>query len=95
MPTTKPHPIPTHTHYCGCGDHRVCSKPFCVPGTLAHSDAWVCPDCEVTEKLEALQQAEEKRLCLQMLSSHPTVDFVNEVVTALAAFQSTTKGEQS
>lgn len=78
-----------HRHYCGCGDWRVCSKDYCAPGT---PDAWVCPDCEVTEKLEALQQAEEKRLCLKMLADHPTVDLFNEVMIGLAAFQSTKQG---
>ncbi len=52
----------THTHACQCGDHRVCSKDYCAPGTPAYLDAWLCPDCDLTEKLEALQAVEQHRL---------------------------------
>lgn len=47
---------PGHSHDCACGDYRVCTKP-CVAEDHCY-DGWVCPDCELTEKLEALHRAE-------------------------------------
>lgn len=37
----------THTHYCRCGDYRVCSKT-CDPHNPDTHDAvaWTCPQCE-------------------------------------------------
>lgn len=47
-----------HIHACGCGDYRVCSRD-CDRG---NRDPWTCPDCEVTEKLEALHRQELARI---------------------------------
>lgn len=56
MPTTKP-----HAHFCTCLDYRVCSKD-CEKDCNGLYHTWTCPDCEVTEKLEALHRQELARI---------------------------------
>jgi|DEB0MinimDraft_3_1074331.scaffolds.fasta_scaffold01536_5 hypothetical protein len=71
----------THKHYCICGDYRVCSKD-CNPHVREHRDAgaWVCPDCDVAEKLDALYAVELARLDALAFDCANPVNAVNRVL---------------
>lgn len=51
---------PGHSHDCECGDYRVCTK-LCVLEDNCYY-GWVCPDCDLTEKLESLHEVELARV---------------------------------
>lgn len=63
-----------HPHYCACGDFRVCSKDCARGEGVTPWAPWVCPDCEVTQRLVDLETAELARLKSQHRVVNAIVD---------------------